>query len=213
MKLRISDIASISIGYQHRGRMEPNTDGECRFIQIKDFDESHRLNPENIVRFTPDTDMRKYIVRPGDVLFLSRGHKNWATMLEYDPGYAVATGYFFILRVKKDINIRILPEFLAWYLNQDPARSVILSQARGSHMPLVPMSAFREIEIEVPPVEVQGRIVELSRLQRRERELCAALLEKRQLIVKHVCMNTLKKHIRNEKENSNNGGTDITDGD
>jgi restriction endonuclease S subunit len=190
MKVRITDISDINIGYQFREKIEPTLDGTYPLIQIRDFDEHRLLNTGGLLRVEIDKPADQYRIRKGDVLFLSRGQKNWATPIAYDLNNAIAVSHFFVLKIK---STAVLPEYLAWYLNQAPVQEYLHSNARhGTHMPLVPMSAFKGLEVEVPSIDKQRNIVELSKLMEKEKQLLAELQEKRTRLIGAVCLKAAK---------------------
>ena len=162
MKKKISEIADIQLGYQFRQKIEPTDDGTHRVIQIRDFDENRVLLRENLSCVRIDTPADKYLLRKGDVLFLSRGHRNWAVAIIDDLEATVAVSHFFVVRPKLD---NVLSEYLALYINQAPAQEYLHNIARrGTHMPLIPLSAFVGLKVDLPDIETQKKIVELSRL-------------------------------------------------
>lgn len=193
---KIKDIADIQIGYQFRGRVEADPHGTHKVIQIRDLDGLPFLKVENLqaVRLKGDTD--RYLVNENDVLFLSRGHKNYAIPINIPLKNTIAASYFFILRIRQD---KILPEYLAWYINQAPAQEYLHSVARrGTHMPLVPLSVFIDLTVDVPDIEIQKRIVEVSRLLEKENCLTMQLQEKRSQLVKVACLKAAKKKEKTE---------------
>jgi len=195
MKKKITEIADVQIGYQFRKKIEPADDGTNRVIQIRDFDENHTLNREGLSRVRIDKSTEQYLIHQGDVLFLSRGHRNWAAPIIDELQNTVAVGHFFVIKVRNEI---ILPEYLAWYINQSPAQEYLHNIARrGTHMPLVTLSAFKGLPVDVPDIATQHRIVELSRLMEREKKLLAELQEKRLLLIKTISLKAIK--TRKEK--------------
>ena len=153
---------------------------------MKDFDESRRLATENLTPFCPERDPSRYLVNKSDVLFLSRGQRNFAYAINKPVHDTVAASYFFILRLK---NGNILPEYLAWYINQVPAQEFLYRTAkRGSHMPIVPKAAFELLEIPIPPIETQRTIVEIEQLMGLEQELGEEITFKRELLVRAMCL-------------------------
>jgi len=190
MKTKISEIADIQLGYQFRKKIEPSDDGIHSVIQIRDFDEHHELQRENLLRVRIDTPTEKYLLSKGDVLFLSRGHRNWAAPIVDDLMATVAVSHFFVIRPKQN---NVLPEYLAWYLNQTPAQEYLHNNARrGTHMPLIPLSAFVDLKVNLPDIETQKKIVELSGLMKKEKQLHASLQEKRSQLISAICLKATK---------------------
>jgi restriction endonuclease S subunit len=190
MRKKITEIADIQLGYQFRRKIEPFPDGTHRVIQIRDFDEDLNLNVEGLSWVRLDKLADKYLVNKGDVLFLSRGHKNWAACVDTKLVNIVTVGHFFVLRPKTD---KILPEYLAWYINQAPAQEFVHNIARhGSHMPLVSKSAFAGLKIDVPDLKTQSMIVELSRLFEKEQKLLEKLQKKHSQMINALCLKAIK---------------------
>lgn len=198
MKKNITEITDIQLGYQFRKKIEPADDGTIRVIQIRDFDENHILNKENISRVRIDKPMEQYLIQKGDVLFLSRGTRNWTAAIGDDLQDTVAVSHFFVIRMR---NKAVMPEYLAWYINQPPAQEYLHNIARrGTHMPLVTLSAFKGLFIEIPDMATQHSIIELSKLIEKERILNITLQEKRSLFINAVCLNAALNAAKNKKE-------------
>lgn len=190
MKRKITEIADIQLGYQFRKKVEPVDDGTHWVIQIRDLDANHMLHKEGLFRVRLDKLAERYMINKGDVIFLSRGHRNWAAAIVDDLQDTVAVSHFFVIKIK---GAPINPEYLAWYINQTPAQEYLHNIARhGTHMPLIPMSAFKELPVEVPDAATQKKIVELSRLMGREKKLLKELQEKRSFFINAVCLKASK---------------------
>lgn len=190
MKATLTDVATIQIGYQFRSRFEADPNGVHQVIQIKSFDDDGQLDVDNLETVTLESKADNYLVHKGDVLFLSRGHRNFAYALPELEHDTIAVSHFFIVRVNQE---SVMPEYLAWYLNQKPAQSTIESVARqGTRIPMVTRSAFGLLEIDIPPMAIQKNIVELEHLQQKERDLTSQILNKRSELVEAVTLKAIK---------------------
>jgi restriction endonuclease S subunit len=190
-KLKLKDIAEVQTGYQFRGKVEPDPTGTHKVIQIRDFDDGLNLKVAGLYAVTPKGDATRYAVSRGDVLFLSRGHRNYALPIKDSLQNTIVASYFFILRIKTK---NVLPEYLAWYINQAPVQEYLHIMARqGTHMPLIPLSAFSDLEVELPGIETQKIIIKIGRLLEKEKELMGELQEKRLAIIKTICLKATKK--------------------
>lgn len=183
--MRLKDIAEIRSGFQFRGKIKPDPDGDVRVIQIKDFDDNRQLQPGEVDRIAFGRDPATYRVEPGDVLFLSRGHRLFAAAIDEPPADAIATGYFFIMRLKTDA---ARPDYVAWYINSRSTQKTINTLKRGSQMPLISRGDVETLHIELPPLDIQEKIVALADLARRERRLMAELDAKRTELIEGACL-------------------------
>lgn len=208
---KLRDIADVQLGYQHREKVVDVEHGTHRLIQGKDVvrAESHpgdrvdtaswRIATGNLDRVTPRGDAARYQLRPGDVLFLSRGTTNVAVPLvaesvqPYPANWdsLIAAYTFYVLRPD---SCRVLPEYLAWFINQPPAQGFLARQSRGTLVKLLPKSVFEELEVPLPPLALQQSIVELERLRAREEGLLKQLAAARLRIVQRTCLDAIESH-------------------
>ena len=209
MKLELRDIAEVSLGYQHREKVSHVEHGSHRLIQGKDIVRTETLSSsidqpagwqivsDNLDRVTPKGDAGRYSLRPGDVLFVSRGTTNIAVPLNEQtvrpfpdrwddliPAYT-----FYILR--PDLN-RVLPEYLAWFINQPPAQAYLTQQSRGTLVKLMPKSLFEELEVPIPPLATQRQVMEIENLRAHEEGLLKRLIAARQRLVQRACLSAVE---------------------
>jgi restriction endonuclease S subunit len=200
VKATLNQIADIRNGYQFRGKVEaldlgddPHAEerfGAVRVIQIKDIDDYRRLNPNELAFVALDRDIDKYEAREGDVLFLARGHRLFATAITAPLHNTVATGYFFILRPATP---QLEAPYLAWYINQAPFQTVLRTFMKGTQQPLVSRKDIEHLEVEIPPLEVQRAIVALEDLRVEEQRLMSTLQEKRNQLVQALSMHAARR--------------------
>lgn len=186
MKQKIKDIADIQIGYQFRKKIETERNGTHQVIQIRDFDETQNLNKEGLCWVKMPHMSEKYSVNKDDVLFLARGHRNFAILIRDPFENTIAASTFYILTIKTK---KVIPEYLAWFINQAPAQGYLYNLARrGTHMPLIPKSVFENLKVYVPDIETQKTIVKLSSLTEKEKNLLQNLQDKRTLLIQSICL-------------------------
>jgi len=188
MRLALKNLAKIRIGYQLRGRLHHDPAGTRRIIQMRDVQENGLVSADDLTSFTPKRDADQYIVGPRDILVLARGNRNRAFVAENLPDTTVASNHFFI--VTPDA-ARLRPAYLAWYLNCRPVQSTLQASAQGTTVMLVRRSAFGEIEIEVPPLDVQDTVLKLAELREKQRGLVNQLEVKRDALIEAACLDAV----------------------
>jgi len=186
-------IAGIQVGYQAKARIKEMARGTHRLIQSKDFDSFHRLRSENLTAFFPERKPEIYSVRKGDILFQARGVVHFAYCIEDDLKDTLAAGSFYILRTK---NEDLLPQYLAWWLNQAKAQAWFQSQARGTGMSFISKSTLSRLQIRIPPISVQKKVVKIVTLARHEQFLLNRLASTRSRLVKAVCIKAIQEQER-----------------
>jgi len=175
--MRLADACTIHTGYTARGRLEPTAAGGVLAIQLRDISPEGLVDPEQLTRVQLDGLADRYFVRTGDVVFRSRGERNTASALDerlQEPALAVLP--LMVLRPKRDV---VTPEYLAWAINQPPAQRHFDGAARGTNIRMIPRSSLDDLELDVPDLATQKKIVAIDILAERERELSLVAAESR----------------------------------
>lgn len=170
----LDSITEIRTGVTLRSRdaTRPVSGGSLDLIRIGDVSPEGRISPDDIIKIEPsDHVSQDQLLRPGDVLVAARGTRNTAAVYELALPKAIAGAQFFILRPTG----RVLPAYLAWFLRSEPVRQHFDSRRKGSYIQLIRRSDLAEIEVPLPPLEEQRRIVEIAALIEQEHTLSARL--------------------------------------
>jgi hypothetical protein len=178
MKTKIVPIkacAEVLPGFSIKTAIVNDPSGTHQIILAKHLPEfgPYRYDPQHEHRLVPKTRVDKYLLSPGNVLFMSRGILNRAVLLESVPENALASASFYILKPKDGVE----PGYIAWCLNQEPVQAKIAEIRTGAGTPFVPRADFSMIRIVLPPQEIQGKIAAISDLLAHERNLLNRLRE------------------------------------
>lgn len=163
--MKLSQIAHISSGTNDRR----NPQGSIYFLGAGDFIALHTLNPFIKPSVIPSSKLERHYLEKGDVLVLAKGHNGFpAHCYQGIKNPAVASSIFLVL---KNIKIKVLPEYLAWYINLDATQNELENQARGTALPAINKKILGDLMIEVPEIETQHRIVALDQLKKQETKI------------------------------------------
>ncbi len=184
MKRILSHLATIQTGVFAK----PVAKGDVVYLQARHFDEAGEL----ISTLHPDLKAskltEKHLLRPGDVLFAAKGTKNFAAVYESQNPAAVASTTFFVIRL---LDQTILPAYLAWVLNNPVSQKILKGSAIGSAMVSISKTVLEELEITVPSIQQQLRILEIARLSKKENSLMLRLAELRQQYTQQQLINAI----------------------
>lgn len=198
--MRLADACTIHTGYTARGRLETAATGGVLAIQLRDISPEGIVDPERLTRVQLEGLAERYFVRTGDVVFRSRGERNTASALDerlQEPALAVLP--LMVLRPKRDV---VTPEYLAWAINQPPAQRHFDSAARGTNIRMIPRSSLDDLELDVPDIETQGKIVVVDALAERERELTQLAADTRRKMISLLLVeraNSMRPKTRQER--------------
>jgi hypothetical protein len=196
MTRKIKDLATIQTGYQFRGKVQPVEAGTHNVVQPKDVDDQGRLHAEALDRVTPKRPVEAFLLRPGDVLFLSRGNRPVAVTVTEPLEDTFVSSYFFLVRPNKNL---VRPRYLAWSINV-PLRATLATLMQGTYVPQASIVDFGELPVDLPPLAVQDRIVALDDLGRREQHLAEEVARRRAELVRLACVQASRQRQRGGNE-------------
>jgi hypothetical protein len=169
MNHQIKQIAAVLPGISLQVRAGHEPEGTHQIILPRHLTEGqpYRYNQQLELRLVPKRAPDKYRVFPGDVLFVSRGIRNHAVVVESVAENSIASGTLYILRAKQGVD----PVYLAWCINQLPVQAKIAQVRTGAGTPIVQRSDFSNITLPFPDTARQNQIAKLSQLMAREKQL------------------------------------------
>ena len=176
MKVALKDVASIQMGYSFRTRLESRDSGTVAVIQMKDLTDRNRVDNRSLVWVDMEVPREHHLVKPGDLIFRSRGLASTSAILEEEPGIAVVAAPLLRIRVT-DHNI--LPEYLNWFISQTPAQSFFVSQAKGTAQRMISKETLAGLDVLAPSLDRQRAIIAMASLAEREQYIINKLAEKR----------------------------------
>lgn len=182
----LADIGTVRAGYTLRKDLENHSGDAFSLIQIQNVSDDGELDLRDVKPVLLPDAASKSVLRSGDILFPARGRRNTASVYRGALGRALAGYQFFIITLKDEL---VIPEYLAWVLNQPPANKYFEMHRSGSHVQMITKSALDSFPVAIPSLEDQKRIVALHHLSLKERRLTEQLAEKKFHAVQAICLN------------------------
>jgi restriction endonuclease S subunit len=185
MRTTLKNIADVRTGYTFRGRIEEAGNGNVHVLQIRDLRKQYtefnrtELFAEELPLIHWDGS-EKSMLQQGDVVLPARGdYYNAATYFGTEK--VIATSQLLIIKTNKE---NVLPEFLCWAINQPKVQYRLVSESRGTNIPLLSRRSLDMLTLKVPPIEKQKKIIEIQRLWEEEQQLTKKLLTNRESMLK-----------------------------
>lgn len=176
--MRLQDLCQFHSGYTARGRLEDVGAGGVPAIQLRDLGAETACLEPPFHRYELADLSERHVVTGGEVIFRSRGQRNTAAVVSRVVAEPVAVIVpLVILRPDPD---KILPEYLAWAINQPAAQRKLDAEAQGTSIRMIPMKVLERLDIPLPNLERQRRIAELHALASKERRLLHELANRRE---------------------------------
>lgn len=177
-------------GYSFREKIEHNPEGNVGILQMKDISNDYlNFDYQNIDKVSDFSFKDKFFLNKGDLLFVSKGVNNYAIAIEKIDFPIVASATFFIIRVNEKI---IIPEYLAWYMNQKKAQNYFSEKKAGTYVPNLNKQNILELPLTVPPLKIQKKIAQTATLLNRELGILEKLKTNRKELIQTQLLNLIK---------------------
>ena len=175
--MKLKQIATINAGYPFRGKIPEAPGSAVVAVQMKDVSLTEGIRWSDCLEAELTGKRDPDYLTTGDILVAARGSHNYAVqvdqLLASTGKQAVAAPHFFVVSLKKK---DILPEFLAWLLNQEPVQRYFEQNAEGSLTKSIRRSVLEDAPVVVPPLAKQQAIIALANTLHDERRLIQKLI-------------------------------------
>jgi hypothetical protein len=163
----LADLAEVLPGISTGTRLEHSPAGSHQLVLSRHLVPGlpYRYHAGDEFRIDPGRNARRYELRVGDVLFMSRGTRNVASWIESVPDPTVAPVAFYILRPRSGMDAG----YLTWFLNQAGAQRAIADIRTGAGTPIVQRGPFMQLSVPVPDLDTQRTIAAIAAAMARER--------------------------------------------
>lgn len=191
MEVSLCEIADISLGHPFRGTIEQFDNGDVFVVQVRDTESSGNINQSNLIRTKLSSKKAPDWLLDGDVLFVAKGAKHYSVLAENTPERTICSPHFFMIRIKEAFRAIVLPDFLCWQLNQQPAQRYFKATAEGSMYLSIRRQVLENVPIKVLTVEQQQRLTALHRCAVKEQKVLEKLIENRQQQLEAIAIHAL----------------------
>jgi hypothetical protein len=191
--MQLSTIATITSGHPFRGSIPEKTGSDIRVVQMKDISPHWTVNWRSTVESEPVALGPPNWLRQGDILVAGRGNRNYAVLIDNPPSRALASPHFFVITVNTDA---VLPEFLAWQLNQEPAQRYLTGESEGTLTKSIRRKALDATPIAVPSMQKQRQIIGLQAVAQQKRQLYQRLIRNEDTLMAGIAAGLLHDSIQ-----------------
>lgn len=185
-KRTLLEICHIRTGYQ--GTKDP---GETyQLINLTNLDVNGSIDFNNIKTFSTTQMDEKYLLKKGEILFKKSQSSQYAAgVFNEGPDNLVPSIHFFILSINEKSKDIVIPEYVAWYLGEDVVRKYFQSIAAGMVTATIKKSDLATLEILIPPIDVQRKLIKIQRLALEERKIMEEFIFLREQQIKNALTN------------------------
>lgn len=184
---RLEQIASVRLGFTFRSKIEAANEekANAHVVNIADtkrqaeLSYSFDVSADHFPKIEWSGKPSAYISE-GAILLASRGYfkASLLTKAEVSALPVIATSQFLVIEVTEGV----IPAFLCWSLNRPSTQRYLKDGAarQGTNIQALKASEIKQLEVAVPPISTQEKILKINSLWEREQHLTQALLKNRQ---------------------------------
>lgn len=180
----LSDVSDIRSGTYAK----TSKTGDGVYLQGKHFDANGSLTKALYLEVEMTAEVRKHLLKGGDVLLAAKGPRNFAALVPPDCPPAVASTTFFVISPRAE---QVLPEYLLWALNSPSAQAKLRHGAKGSSIVSISKEILSKVTIPVPSLKKQRAILEIDALASREGGLRTAISDLRRKLIRQGIRNAI----------------------
>ena len=135
------------------------------------------------------------VLHPKEVLFVSRGRFAAAVFEKTDSGPWIVPSSVLVLSLKTD---RVLPEYVACYLNSASGKALLQRHCEQTTVPFVSAQTLGNIDIPVPSLARQAALVALDQAASKQARRLNRKQELSRQILNHELLNGNPSTTRSE---------------
>ncbi|MBA3987167.1 MAG: restriction endonuclease subunit S [Flavobacteriales bacterium] len=168
-------------GYSFRGKIIGSPNGNLRVVQLKDMENEYTSIGNYCTLIDADEVNEKYYLKKGDILFISKGANNFATVFELDDILpTVASSVFYVIKVN---TLKAEPQYVAWYINKSIVQQYFQAHSAGTYSLSLNKEVIEGIPLQLPSLEMQKTVAKVAKLAQKEQYIYKSLKEKRDQLI------------------------------
>jgi hypothetical protein len=166
----LKDVASVRGGYVGSSAITIGPGpGGIRALLARDVGAGSSVDWASLGYADPPGGGEQFRIRNGDVLYPLRSARPRAFVARNAPPDVIAAGQWALITPQLD---QLRADYLAWFLNHPASAAALERLMQRGTLPFISLVSLRDLEIEVPPLAVQDRIIRVNELHQ-----CVATLE------------------------------------
>jgi restriction endonuclease S subunit len=165
------------------------TDAFVRMIGTSDFDEDLNLRNDLEPNVLYKESISRNFLQTNEILFNAKGNRFFAYLFQGEYENTIASAVFLVLTLIDD---KINPAYLTWYLNHPETLKIFNSKKTSQTIPSVTKQELGELEIPIPDLSTQEKIVQIDQLKRQRTQIKKKLIASQEALIDTLTYKTIK---------------------
>jgi len=191
--LKLKDVVLIRSGMVVSKTSNNNerllTDAFVRMLGTSDFDEDLNLRSDLQPNVLYRDSIEKNYLKKDEVLFNAKGNRFFAYLFQGEYENTIASAVFLVLTLMND---KINPAYLTWYLNHPEILKIFNSKKTSQTIPSITKQELGELEIPIPDLSTQEKIVQLDQLKKQRTQILKQLVATQEAYIDALTYKTIR---------------------
>jgi hypothetical protein len=192
MVCKLIDISTLSSGYPFRGKIVEKADGSTCIVQMRNVNLKSGIHWDDVIRTDLPGKEPSAWLEDGDIVFTARGRSNYAILVQRCLERSTLSPHFF--QIRPDAS-KVIPGFLAWQLNQQPAQKYFAMSAEGSAVVGIRKAVLENTPLQLPAIEQQQQIMKAVNCWEKQQVVIQEMAENHQELMKAFAVNVLNRSL------------------
>ncbi len=174
-KYKLSELSLIRTGVTLRNTIQSDSTGDIVVFQPRDIQNGEFTDNPSYIDSKQINNLNRHTLQKGDLLIANKGLKFGVFLFKNELNKSIASGSFFV--IKPDLK-KCIPEYLEWFLTQPSTKNYLLRNSSTVTIPTLPKTVLDKLEIVLPPLPIQTKIINMLTVIRKEQNILKKLIEK-----------------------------------
>jgi restriction endonuclease S subunit len=189
----LSDLATIRTGVvtaRKKADLSSSEKYTYNLISLKCFEDGIYLDKNQIDTFIAHEKIDdRYFAKESDVIVRLRSPNRAIYIEKTDEGLLI-NSLFAIIRVHSD---ELDPKYLAYFINANQTQLSLKKDIKGTAIAMLKTKDLEKLEIVLPPIQKQKKLVEFLELSYNERVLLKNLIKEKQKFSQSILDNIIQQ--------------------
>jgi len=168
MKINLSELADIKLGYSFREAIASEENGDIGVVTAKNINEN-AIELNSVTKIQNRQFKSDHFLSNGDIVINTRLNFKAGIYFCRNNNKTIVSSPLMVIKIK-DKN-SLLPEYLNIHLNSSAIQRQLNIMADTGVVPFIGLSQIKNLNIVIPSIERQRKIIQFDNLAKKEEEI------------------------------------------
>lgn len=194
--MQLGEIANVKTGLvlsRKRAEIDRDALATYKLFTLKNINDDGLIESSIFEKFASNDYLEDhYFTEEGDIL-MRLSHPYTVVYIDKEHQGLLVPSYFAIIKVNQK---KVLPQYIAWYLNTPYIKKELERAHAGSRIPSTNQHVIRNLPVKITSLPRQKKIIELFCLHQKEKQLYKKLIEEKEKWFQGITQQILQEKTR-----------------